>query len=79
MLSDLYVFDLETFTWDKVEPAPDQAVPGPRYFHSADTCEHLGRLTTWFLLIHKQGTTTWSSSVEWVTKQLTRRKRAFVY
>lgn len=57
MLSDLYVFDLETFTWDKIEPAPNHAVPGPRYFHSADTCELLVRLAL-VLLTRKQGTTT---------------------
>ena len=39
MLSDLYVFDLQTYTWAKVEPAPDSIVPGPRYFHSSDTCK----------------------------------------
>jgi len=39
MLSDLYVFDLQTHTWDKLEPAADSSVPGPRYFHSADSCE----------------------------------------
>ncbi|KAF8582815.1 regulatory protein ral2 [Ramaria rubella] len=37
MLSDLYVFDMHSFTWSKVEPPPDGVVPGPRYFHSADS------------------------------------------
>ncbi|KAF8527459.1 galactose oxidase [Hysterangium stoloniferum] len=37
MLSDLYVFDLQTYTWDRLEPAPESIIPGPRYFHSADT------------------------------------------
>lgn len=37
MVSDLYVFDLETFVWEKVEPTPDEEVPGARYFHSADS------------------------------------------
>ncbi|KAG8899120.1 hypothetical protein FRB99_006910 [Tulasnella sp. 403] len=37
MVSDLYVFDLEKFVWHKVEPSPDEQVPGARYFHSADS------------------------------------------
>lgn len=36
MVSDLYVFDLETFVWEKVDPGPNDDVPGARYFHSAD-------------------------------------------
>jgi len=39
MVSDMYIFDLQTFIWTKVEPKPDDPVPGPRYFHSADACE----------------------------------------
>src|ERR1700683_2137050 len=38
MVSDMYVFDLETFAWEKLLPSPEDEVPGPRYFHSADTC-----------------------------------------
>jgi hypothetical protein len=38
MVSDMYVFDLETFVWEKLVPSPEDEVPGARYFHSADTC-----------------------------------------
>ncbi|KIO20169.1 hypothetical protein M407DRAFT_81867 [Tulasnella calospora MUT 4182] len=41
MVSDLYVFDLETFVWEKLEPNPDDDVPGARYFHSADSYNDL--------------------------------------
>ncbi|KIK93728.1 hypothetical protein PAXRUDRAFT_495839 [Paxillus rubicundulus Ve08.2h10] len=37
MVSDLYVFDLETFVWEKLTPFPEDDVPEPRYFHSAET------------------------------------------
>ncbi|KIJ54406.1 hypothetical protein M422DRAFT_25305 [Sphaerobolus stellatus SS14] len=37
MLSELYVFDMQTYTWDKLEPSEDSVIPGPRYFHSADS------------------------------------------
>ncbi|KAF9267311.1 regulatory protein ral2 [Marasmius fiardii PR-910] len=36
MVSDLYVFDLESFVWEKIQPFPEDDVPRPRYFHSAD-------------------------------------------
>lgn len=39
MVSDMYTFDLETFTWEKMMPPPEDNIPGPRYFHSADVCE----------------------------------------
>jgi hypothetical protein len=39
MVSDLYVFDLATFNWEKIPDFPEDDVPRPRYFHSADTCE----------------------------------------
>jgi len=39
MVSDLYVFDLETYQWEKLIPDPEDEVPKARYFHSADTCE----------------------------------------
>ena len=38
MVADLYVFDLETFIWEKLDPAPGEDIPGARYFHSADSC-----------------------------------------
>ncbi|KAF8555731.1 galactose oxidase [Imleria badia] len=37
MVSDLYVFDLDTFTWEKITPFQEDDVPEPRYFHSAET------------------------------------------
>ena len=39
MVSDLYVFDLDTFTWEKTTPFPEDDVPEPRYFHSAEACK----------------------------------------
>ncbi|KAF9561355.1 galactose oxidase [Agrocybe pediades] len=36
MVSDLYVFDLETFVWEQIPYYPEDDVPRPRYFHSAD-------------------------------------------
>jgi hypothetical protein len=38
MVSDLYVFDLETYHWEKIPPFPEDDVPRARYFHSVDTC-----------------------------------------
>lgn len=40
MVSDMYIFDLETFIWEKFLPSPEDEVPGPRYFHSADICNY---------------------------------------
>ncbi|KAL4267578.1 hypothetical protein AB1N83_002785 [Pleurotus pulmonarius] len=37
MVSDMYVFDLATFRWEKIPPNPEDDVPRARYFHSADT------------------------------------------
>ncbi|KAF5382645.1 hypothetical protein D9615_002796 [Tricholomella constricta] len=37
MVSDLYMFDLESFVWEKIAVSPDDDLPRPRYFHSADT------------------------------------------
>ena len=42
MVSDLYVFDLETFVWTRVPPYTGDDVPGARYFHSADSCKPSG-------------------------------------
>ncbi|KAF9464161.1 regulatory protein ral2 [Collybia nuda] len=36
MVSDLYVFDLESFNWERVPISPEDEVPRARYFHSAD-------------------------------------------
>lgn len=38
MVSDVYIFDLETFKWDKLDQSTDEEVPQARYFHSADSC-----------------------------------------
>lgn len=38
MVSDMYIFDLESFAWEKFTPSLEDEVPGPRYFHSADIC-----------------------------------------
>ncbi|KAJ6508565.1 hypothetical protein C8R45DRAFT_859667, partial [Mycena sanguinolenta] len=37
MVADLYVFDLETYNWEKIHPFPEDDVPRARYFHSVDT------------------------------------------
>ncbi|OCH85579.1 regulatory protein ral2 [Obba rivulosa] len=36
MVSDIYMFDLETFVWEKIVLSPEDEVPQARYFHSAD-------------------------------------------
>jgi len=41
MVSDLYVFDLETFVWEKVHIHPEDDIPQARYFHSVDVCQYL--------------------------------------
>lgn len=38
IVSDLYVFDMETFVWEQISNEPEEYVPPPRYFHSADAC-----------------------------------------
>ncbi|KAI0070397.1 regulatory protein ral2 [Panus rudis PR-1116 ss-1] len=37
MVSDIYMFDLESFKWEKVQQSPEEDIPQARYFHSADT------------------------------------------
>jgi Galactose oxidase, central domain len=39
MVTDLYVFDLKTLTWEKIPAPADDCTPAQRYFHSADACE----------------------------------------
>lgn len=41
MVTDIYMFDIETFTWEKIPPNPDSDQPRARYFHSTDACESL--------------------------------------
>ena len=36
MTSDMYVFDLETFVWEKLASQSPEDAPTARYFHSAD-------------------------------------------
>ncbi|OAX40956.1 galactose oxidase [Rhizopogon vinicolor AM-OR11-026] len=36
MISDLFVFDMETFVWEKVIPSPEDPIPEARYFHSTE-------------------------------------------
>ena len=38
MVSDIYMFDLETFHWERLPQSPEDDIPQARYFHSADTC-----------------------------------------
>lgn len=38
MVSDLYVFDLDTFRWERIQASPQDDVPRARYFHSTDAC-----------------------------------------
>ncbi|KAK0201769.1 hypothetical protein DFS33DRAFT_1017652 [Desarmillaria ectypa] len=37
MVSDLYVFDLETLMWEKLSSHSEDDIPRPRYFHSSDS------------------------------------------
>ena len=62
MVSDLYVFDLETFRWERIPVSPDDDIPQPRYFHSADACQFSCFLTSLRLTL-LQGTITSSFSV----------------
>ena len=39
MVSDLYVLDLTTLNWDRIYVRPEDDIPPPRYFHSADACQ----------------------------------------
>jgi hypothetical protein len=40
MVTDMYVFDLKTFVWEKVAAPSDDCTPAQRYFHSADSCKY---------------------------------------
>lgn len=37
MVSDLYVFDMETFVWERITPSPEDDIPEARYFHCTET------------------------------------------
>ena len=40
MVTDMYVFGLNTLVWEKVAAPSDDCTPAQRYFHSADSCEY---------------------------------------
>lgn len=40
MVSDIYMFDLESFKWERLQQSPEDDIPQARYFHSADTCQY---------------------------------------
>jgi hypothetical protein len=66
MVSDLYVFDLELFNWEKVEPHPGDDLPSARYFHSADSCKLVNQTIPHVILMPTdQGIISSSSLVEW--------------
>ena len=67
MVSDIYMFDLETFKWERVAQSPDDDIPQARYFHSADTCTYpaLAHLIT--VLHFAQGGTILLSLVVWLS------------
>lgn len=40
MVSDIYMFDLETLKWERLVQDAEDDIPQARYFHSADTCKY---------------------------------------
>ena len=57
MVSDLYVFDLDTFRWERMLASPQDDVPRARYFHSADACmERILSLLLYWTYSLQQGT-----------------------
>lgn len=54
MVSDMYVFDLKTFIWTKVDNSADPNLPGPRYFHSMDLCEPTRQAMRTRLISHRE-------------------------
>lgn len=79
MVSDLYVFDLDTFTWEKLTPFPEDDVPEPRYFHSAETCRS-SRLPLLRVLISlPQGTINSSFLVEWAMLPIPPTQKIFAF
>ncbi|KAK2459634.1 hypothetical protein APHAL10511_008279 [Amanita phalloides] len=36
IVADMYVFDMESFSWERIPAHPDDHLPRHRYFHSAD-------------------------------------------
>lgn len=79
MVSDLYIFDLDTFTWEKTTPFPEDDVPEPRYFHSAETCRYPRFPSLCLLISRSQGTTNSSFSVEWVILPIPPTQRIFAF
>ena len=39
MVTDIYMFDIETLTWEKIPQSSDSDQPRARYFHSTDACQ----------------------------------------
>lgn len=78
MVSDLYVFDLDTFTWEKISPFPEDDVPEPRYFHSAETCKSPACSRLPLLITRSQGTINSLFLVEWEALQVLPAQRIFV-
>ena len=44
LIADMWAMDLTTRTWEKVDAG---AGPGPRYFHSMDSCRSKGLIQIW--------------------------------
>lgn len=63
MVNDLYIFDLDTFVWERIPPLAEDDVPRARYFHSADTCEFFYSYVQLFF-DSTQGTINWLCLVE---------------
>src|SRR6266550_695800 len=38
IVADMYAFDMDSFTWERLLAHPDDHVPRHRYFHSTDAC-----------------------------------------
>lgn len=41
MVSDIYMFDLESFNWERLPQSAEDDIPQARYFHSADACAYM--------------------------------------
>lgn len=79
MVSDLYVFDLNTFTWEKTTPFPEDDVPAPRYFHSAETCRSPPLPLVSSTHLSFQGTINSSFLVEWEILPIPPTQRIFAF
>jgi hypothetical protein len=66
MVTDMYVFDLKTLTWEMIPAAADDSTPAQRYFHSADACECRVLRVSHLLDSFPKGTNISSYSAAWV-------------